>query len=590
MLSRAYQLSSQLDEKNFEADPDNVLVWRMPKRRLEAEALRDTMLALAGQLDLTPPKGSSGARGGEGNASFRVRGRPGRRRRSRPTRTARSTCRSSATGCRRSLTLFDFPDPSLIIGERATTTVPAQSLYLMNNPFVIRQAEALADKLLAGERRRRGRADAGLPALLFARRRRRRSCKSAQKFLADYGRKQPRRATWAALCQALFASAEFSASVDEPSGARRLLPLRIASKSEILPPLTDPADKRDSMSPTEINHEPMRLLPPRRAEERRRRLRLPRLRRPLDLGRREGATRSAPKTPHFPARAKRVIFLCMEGAPVARRHLRLQAEAAADSTARPCRGRRGFGGKLLASPWKFAQHGQSGLWISELFPELAKHADDLCLLHGMHTDVPAHPQAFLQMHTGMFQFKRPSMGAWTFYGLGTENENLPGFVTISPPLQNGGPANYGSAFLPAVYQGTPIRMGFGGFGGGGRAAAAAAGGSVSNIRNPRQSTDAQRTQLDFIQSLNRETLERDPHNPGIEGAIESFELAFRMQKDLPKLMDLANETAATQALYGIGEQATEGFGRQCLLARRFVEAGVRFVEVTSRRLGPPPRT
>jgi hypothetical protein len=201
----------------------------------------------------------------------------------------------------------------------------------------------------------------------------------------------------------------------------------------------------------------------------------------------------------------------------------------------------------------------------------------------MHTDVPAHSQAFLQMHTGIFQFKRPSMGAWTYYGLGTDNENLPGFVTISPPLQNGGPANYGSAFLPAVYQGTPIRTAFGGFGGGGFGppGGPGAGGGVANIRNPRQSSEAQRTQLDFIQSLNRETLDREPHNPDVEGAIESFELAFRMQKDLPRLMDIANESAATRALYGIGEQTTEGFGRQCLLARRFVEAGVRFVEITS---------
>src|SRR5439155_829589 len=132
------------------------------------------------------------------------------------------------------------------------------------------------------------------------------------------------------------------------------------------------------------------------------------------------------------------------------------------------------------------------------FPELARHADDLCLLRGMHTDVPAHSQAFLQMHTGVFQFKRPSMGAWAFYGLGTANENLPGFVTISPPLQNGRPANYGSAFLPAACQGTPISgfRFFGGRGGGGGR------GGVSNIRNPRQSLDSQRMQLDFIQSLN----------------------------------------------------------------------------------------
>jgi hypothetical protein len=287
----------------------------------------------------------------------------------------------------------------------------------------------------------------------------------------------------------------------------------------------------------------------------------------------------AQKKSHFPAKAKHVIFLCMEGAPSHVDTFDYKPALTTDN-GKSMRGARGFGGRLLASPWKFAQHGQGGLWISELFPELAGQADELCLLRGMHTDVPAHAQAFLQMHTGIFQFKRPSMGAWAFYGLGTANENLPGFVTVSPPLQNGGPANYGSAFLPAVYQGTPIN-GFRSFGPPGGRGGPAAGPAVSNIRNAQQSTDAQRTQLDFLQSLNREALEREPHHPGIEGAIESFELAFRMQKDLPKVMDIANETAATKALYGIDEQATDNFGRQCLLARRLVEAGVRFVEVTS---------
>jgi len=287
----------------------------------------------------------------------------------------------------------------------------------------------------------------------------------------------------------------------------------------------------------------------------------------------------APKKTHFPARAKHVIFLCMEGAPSHVDTFDYKPKLTEDN-GKQARGARGFGGKLLASPWKFNQQGQSGLWISELFPELGKQADEMCLLRGMYTDVPAHSQAFLQLHTGLFQFKRPSMGSWAFYGLGTENENLPGFVTISPPLQNGGPANYGSAFLPAVYQGTPIRTGFGGRGPGGPGGAGGQGG-VSNIRNPSQTTDDQRAQLDLLQSLNREALGRDQHDPGIEGAIESFELAFRMQKDLPKVMDISNETAATKALYGIGEQTTDGFGRQCLLARRFVEAGVRFVELTS---------
>ncbi len=289
----------------------------------------------------------------------------------------------------------------------------------------------------------------------------------------------------------------------------------------------------------------------------------------------------APKPTHFPAKAKHVIFLCMEGAPSHVDTFDYKPKLTEDN-GKSMRGARNRFAKLLASPWKFSQHGESGLWISELLPELAKHADDLCLLRGMHTDVPSHSQAFLQLHTGVFQFKRPSMGAWAFYGLGTENENLPGFITISPPRQNGGPANYGSAFLPAICQGTPINMGFRGFGGGfGGPRRPSSSGSVSNIRNPRQSTDSQRTQLDFIQSLNQETLRREQQNPEVEGAIESFELAFRMQAELPKLMDISDESAATQSMYGIGENATEDFGRQCLLARKFVEAGVRFVELTS---------
>jgi Protein of unknown function (DUF1501) len=280
----------------------------------------------------------------------------------------------------------------------------------------------------------------------------------------------------------------------------------------------------------------------------------------------------APKKPHFAAKAKRVIFLCMEGAPSHVDTFDHKPKLTADD-GKPFSGSRFGGGKLLASPWKFQQSGKSGLWISELYPELAKHADELCVINSMHTDVPAHPQAFQHLHTGSFQFKRPSLGAWTLYGLGTDNENLPGFVTISPPINNGGPTNYGSGFLPAVYQGTPI--GGGGFGPRGGPM------TVSNIRNPRQTSSAQRSQLDFIQSLNRSALDRDPANPAIEGAIESFELAFRMQKDLPKLMDISSESKETQALYGIGDQNTERFGRQCLLARRLVEAGVRFVEITS---------
>lgn len=281
----------------------------------------------------------------------------------------------------------------------------------------------------------------------------------------------------------------------------------------------------------------------------------------------------APRKPHFVPRAKSVIFLCMEGAPSHVDTFDYKPQLAKDDGKTMARARTPFA-KLMASPWKFQQHGQSGSWISELFPELASRADDLCILNGMHTDLPAHPQAFTQLHTGLFQFRRPSMGAWILYGLGSLNENLPGFVSLNPPLQNGGPANYGSSFLPAIYQGTPI---------GGGPLRPLSNTSVRNIKNPRQTSESQRLQLDFIQSLNREALDRDPHNSAVEGAIESYELAFRMQKDMPGVLDLAKESSATKALYGIGDNTTDNFGRQCLLARRMVESGVRFVEITSPR-------
>jgi hypothetical protein len=223
----------------------------------------------------------------------------------------------------------------------------------------------------------------------------------------------------------------------------------------------------------------------------------------------------------------------------------------------------------LGSKWKFSQSGKSGLWISELFPNVAQHADELCLVRSMQTDLPSHPQAFLKMHTGNFQFVRPSLGAWSLYGLGTENENLPGFITITPPGAGGGAQNYGSAFLPAIYQGQRI----------GQDNRPIASAEVKNLESD-LSPAAQRSELGLIQTLNREKLSRDRVNPEVEGVIQSYELAFKMQSQMPQVMDLSKESAATQKLYGIGETGTDDFGRKCLLARRFIEAGVRFVEIS----------
>jgi hypothetical protein len=276
----------------------------------------------------------------------------------------------------------------------------------------------------------------------------------------------------------------------------------------------------------------------------------------------------APKAPQIPARAKRVIFLCMEGGPSHVDTFDHKPKLTADKDKEIGKGRVP-NAKLLASPWSFRQHGKSGLWVSELFPEVARHADDLCVVRSMQTDLPNHSQALIQMHTGVFQSPRPSIGAWTLYGLGTENANVPGFITLCPPVGSGGAANYGTSFLPAIYQGTRI-------GTAGRPIATA---SLSNLTNPKRSTTAQRAQLDLVQALNHAALERERVHPGIEGVIESYELAFRLQGELPRLMDLEKESTTTQQLYGLDNTATANFGRQCLMARRFVEAGVRFVEV-----------
>ena len=278
----------------------------------------------------------------------------------------------------------------------------------------------------------------------------------------------------------------------------------------------------------------------------------------------------SPKAPHFQPRAKRVIFLFMQGGPSHVDTFDYKPKLAEDD-GQPSGGQGGNNRsrKLMKSPWEFPQCGESGLPISALFPNLSKHADDLCLLNSMYTDLPNHPQAAVKMHTGNSQFVRPSLGSWVQYGLGTENQDLPGFITINPPGRVGGAQNYGSAFLPAAYQGTRI-------GGDGEQVSSD---SIPNITNGSVPESLQRRQLDLLQGMNRDRLARDQVNSQLEGVIESYELAFRMQSAVPELMDLADETQSTLDAYGINDRATANFGRQCLLARRFAQQGVRFIEL-----------
>lgn len=272
----------------------------------------------------------------------------------------------------------------------------------------------------------------------------------------------------------------------------------------------------------------------------------------------------AAKAPHFAAKAKRVIFLFINGGPSQFESFDYKPQLAASS------GKKGLkNGKLLGPQLKFAQHGESGMWVSEAFPHLAKQVDRLCMLNGMQTSSRAHPIAIPILHTGEFQFVRPSFGSWVLYGLGTENQDLPGFFTIKPTRTFGGPANYGSAFLPSTFQAT--RLGWDG--------QAVKSAKIGNLTPDRNVTSvAARKSLDIAQQMNKRLLGQTEQ---VRGVIDSLELSERMQQAVPKVIDLGRETKETLAMYGIGRGPSDDFGRQCLLARRLVESGVRFVEVSS---------
>ncbi|MDR3638537.1 MAG: DUF1501 domain-containing protein [Isosphaeraceae bacterium] len=267
----------------------------------------------------------------------------------------------------------------------------------------------------------------------------------------------------------------------------------------------------------------------------------------------------APRTPHFPVKAKRIIFLFMSGAMASMDTFDYKPQLQKDD------GKVGPGGGVLtASKFKFQQHGQTGTWVSELYPNVARHVDKLCFIKGLHTDTPAHPEAVIQLHTGaaLAQLTRPSLGAWLLYGLGTENQDIPGYVTINPPPNFGGTVNYGSAFLPAHFQGTRISDS----------------GYVPNLKAQAAKT-LQRQQLDLLQSMNRD-LAASPGAPDeLDGVIQSYELAFTMQDKVPALLDISREPQAVLDMYGVKPGPEGSFARQCVMARRLSEAGVRFVEV-----------
>lgn len=290
---------------------------------------------------------------------------------------------------------------------------------------------------------------------------------------------------------------------------------------------------------------------------------------------------------HHRAKVKRVIFLFMQGGisqvdsfdpkPILDKR---DGEMVAFDDAREFANTRKLGSnqRVMKSPWSFKQYGSSGRWVSELFPQIATHVDHLQFIHSMHTEGVAHGPSTLFLHCGSLNTVRPSMGSWTIYGLGSENENLPGFISIAPSIGNGGFRNYGSAFLPARFQGTPL----------GRASHSEL--QIDNIEGigPDDFAGKQRWQLQrHLQQLQFERLTKTssghdlilPQADELESLIASYELAARMQSASPEVFDLSGESQETLKLYGIDRKETESYGKRCLLARRLCEAGVRFIQV-----------
>lgn len=281
------------------------------------------------------------------------------------------------------------------------------------------------------------------------------------------------------------------------------------------------------------------------------------------------------KQPHFSPRIKRVIMLFMFGGPS---HLDtfdpkplltrdsgkpLPAESRPRVVSFPNRM-----GNLVGSPFQFSQHGESGLWVSSLYPELARRADDLCVINSMFCSNSRHGGAVLEWHTGTDTFVRPSMGAWVTYGLGSENQNFPGYVTICQDLGQGGANNFGSAFLPAAYQGTSL----------GYAGLKPQEARIPFIGDGTAKRDLQRMEIDLVSQMQQRHARTQGADSDLEARIASFELAFRLQTEAPEMQDLSGESKATQELYGLNDPATAEFGTQCLMARRFSERGVRFVQ------------
>jgi hypothetical protein len=295
------------------------------------------------------------------------------------------------------------------------------------------------------------------------------------------------------------------------------------------------------------------------------------------LGAAEAVNPLAPKSSHFPARAKSVIWLFMNGGPSHVDTWDYKPELAR----RDGQELKGFDkntgfftdqvGPVMKSPFKFTQQGQSGAWVSEIFPNLARHVDKMAFLHSCWTDSNNHSPALFKINTGMARMGFPCLGSWVTYGLGSESQSLPSFVvmydTLGRGLPKGNASNWGAGFLPSIFQGTALK---------------AQGTPIDDLyRSPEMTADQQRAQLDLMKRLNKHRLTIEPGETELSARVETFELAYRMQMAAPEAIDISKETPATHALYGIDDKKCTHFAKQCLIARRLVERGVRFVQIYS---------
>ncbi|MBI5774518.1 MAG: DUF1501 domain-containing protein [Verrucomicrobia bacterium] len=273
---------------------------------------------------------------------------------------------------------------------------------------------------------------------------------------------------------------------------------------------------------------------------------------------RSSANPIAPRLSLYPAKAKRVIFLYMSGGVSHLESFDYKPKLAADA------GKKHNGRTLLGPQFKFARHGQCGTEISELFPHLAQHADDLCVIRSLKAEHFEHFQATTGIHTGSWTFKRPSIGSWVSYGLGTENQSLPSFVVLAPYLPYAGTQSWDSDFLPAAHQGIRVQPGDE---------------PIRDLRRRAPSEEIQAGEMELLAKMNGLHLKERPNDSLLTGRMRAFETAFGMQSAMPEVLDLSKESNATLALYGLERGSTKGFAWQCLVARRLAERGVRFIEL-----------